>query len=107
MPGRQEFETEFDNDAEHLCKDMTFEENEDERDVALKVAVLDIYNTALNRRLERKKFIFNSDCLEFKKIQAMEKRRSPEEKELLKRTRVFAQLQTHQNYQEFTSGLMS
>lgn len=107
MPGRLEFDVEFDNDAELMVKDMVFDENEDEKDVALKVNILDIYNTVLERRQERKKFIFSCDCLEFKRIQAIEKRRPADEKELLKRTRAFSRLQTRQDFAEFTSGLLS
>lgn len=33
MPGRHEFETEYDNDAEQYVKDMVFDENDSEEDV--------------------------------------------------------------------------
>ncbi len=68
MPARQEFETEFDNDVEHLVKDMEFHDSDTEADVQLKSAILDIYNTTLSRRAERKKFIFQNDFTEFRKV---------------------------------------
>lgn len=107
MPGRHEFETEYDNDAEQYVKDMVFDENESEEDVLLKTTILDIYNTALDRRSDRKKFIFDRGLLDFKKIQLIDKKRPKEEKELHQKARPFARIQTAADYDSFVDGLLA
>jgi hypothetical protein len=66
MPGRKEFEFEFDNEADHLVKEFEFLPEDSPQDtgiylfiIALKCAVMNIYNTTLERRLARKSFIFD------------------------------------------------
>ena len=68
MPARHEFETEFENEAEQSIKDIEFHEDDTELEVKLKLCLLDNYNLILDRREERKKFIFSNDFLEFKKV---------------------------------------
>lgn len=41
---RQEFETEYDNDAEHLLADMEFKETDTDAEHELKIRVLHIYS---------------------------------------------------------------
>lgn len=70
--------------------------------------MLDIYNKILDRRLERKKFIFSRNLTDFKRIQTMEKKRAREnrgEKEILVKARPFARMQTNQDFELFTQGL--
>ncbi|KAI9338267.1 hypothetical protein DFJ73DRAFT_628669 [Zopfochytrium polystomum] len=106
MPAREEFETEFDNDAETAVKDMVFEETDTPQEVLLKTTILNIYNTTLDRRLERKRFIKDRGLThDFRKILAVEKKRTREEKELLHRTRVLARLQTAADYELLLDGL--
>lgn len=68
-------------------------------------AVLDIYNSALNKRIERKNFMFANDCLEFKKVQTNEKKRTQDEKDVLKRVRVFSKLLTPDDHLTLVNGL--
>ncbi|KAJ3194458.1 Transcriptional adapter ada2 [Irineochytrium annulatum] len=106
MPAREEFETEYDNEAETYVKDMTFDENDPEDEVSLKTTILNIYNTALDRRIERKKFIKDRGLtFDFRRIQANEKKRTKEEKDLLNRVRVFSKLQTSADFDKFVEGL--
>ena len=44
MPKRNEFEFEYDNDAEQIIAELSFRENEAEDDKKLKLKILDIYN---------------------------------------------------------------
>ena len=48
-----------------------------------------------------------SDCLEFKKIQQLEKRRSQDERDIHRRVRVFARMQTQDDYRNLVTGLHS
>ncbi|KAG0362575.1 hypothetical protein BC939DRAFT_464866 [Gamsiella multidivaricata] len=106
MPGRLEFETEYENEAEQTVKDMIFSEEDTPEEVDLKLMVLEIYNAKLNKRLERRKFVFERGFLEYKKNQAAEKKRTPKERELLNSVRVFAQLQTPEDYDKLVDGLL-
>ncbi|KAJ3209305.1 Transcriptional adapter ada2 [Dinochytrium kinnereticum] len=107
MPGREEFETEFDNEAEASVKDMVFDDNEPPEEVLLKTTILNIYNTTLDRRMERKKFTKERGLThDFRKIINNEKKRPKEEKDLLNRIRVFAKMQTADDFDKFTEGLL-
>ncbi|KAG0048462.1 Transcriptional adapter ada2 [Gryganskiella cystojenkinii] len=106
MPGRLEFETEYENEAEHAVKDMIFSEDDPPEEVELKLMVLEIYNTKLSKRLERRKFVFDRGFLEYKKNQTMEKKRSSKERDIINNVRVFAQLQTPEDHDKFVDGLM-
>ncbi|KAJ3409891.1 Transcriptional adapter ada2 [Chytridiales sp. JEL 0842] len=107
MPAREEFEHEFDQDAETTVKDMVFEDTELPEEIKLKTTILNIYNTALDRRMERKKFLFDRGLThDFRKVQSMERKRSKEEKDLFNRTRVFAKMQTAADFEQFMDGLL-
>eukprot|EP00842_Homolaphlyctis_polyrhiza_P006910 jgi/Hompol1/808/HPOL_004512-RA len=107
MPGRKEFELEFDNDAEQAIKDMEFMEDDSREEIDLKCAMLNIYNTTLDRRAERKKFIFDRHLTDFKRIQMIEKKRPKEEKELFQKMRVFAKMMTAQDFDMIMEGLVA
>ncbi|KAI8368125.1 uncharacterized protein BYT42DRAFT_585358 [Radiomyces spectabilis] len=106
MPRRFEFETEHENEAEQYVKNMIFNDDDTQEEVNLKIMVLDIYNSRLDRRMERKKMIFERGWLEFKKQQAIERKRHREEREIYNKTRVFCRLQTASDYETFVQGLI-
>ncbi|KAL0076687.1 Homeodomain-like DNA binding domain-containing transcription factor [Phycomyces blakesleeanus] len=106
MPRRFEFETEYENEAEQSVKDMVFNDEDTQEEIDLKVMVLDIYNSRLDRRVERKKMIFERGWLDFKKQQALERKRQKEEREIYQKTRVFCRLQTPEDYEMFVQGLV-
>ncbi|KAF7727527.1 Transcriptional adapter ada2 [Apophysomyces ossiformis] len=106
MPRRFEFETEYENDAEQTVKDMVFNEDDTQEEIDLKVMVLDIYNSRLDRRMERKKMIFERGLLEFKRQQAIERKRQKDEREIYQKTRVFCRLQTASDYETLVQGLV-
>ncbi|KAI7857170.1 hypothetical protein BDC45DRAFT_501849 [Circinella umbellata] len=106
MPRRFEFETEYENDAEQYVKDMVFNDDDTQEEIDLKVMVLDIYNSRLDRRMERKRLIFERGWLDFKKQQALERKRQKDERELYNRTRVFCRVQTANDYETMVQGLV-
>ncbi|KAJ3210470.1 Transcriptional adapter ada2 [Entophlyctis luteolus] len=124
MPGRDEFDHEFEHEAETAVKDMVFDETDSPDEICkpcvhdettqfihilavLKTTMLNIYNVNLDRRIERKKFLKDRGLTnDFKKQQNIEKKRSKEERELLSRIRVFAKLQTSADFEDFTDGLL-
>lgn len=106
MPRRFEFETEHENDAEQFVKDMVFNDDDTQEEVDLKVMVLDIYNSRLDKRMERKNLIFERRWLDFKRMQAQDRKRLKEERDLYNKTRVFCKLQTENDYEMFVKGLV-
>ena len=80
MPGRKEFEYEYENDADQIIKDIEFTPDDSKEDIgnfkiekinnalALKCAVLNNYNIILERRAYRKSFLFERGLTEFKKV---------------------------------------
>ena len=114
MPGRLEFESEFDNDGEHAVAAMFFEPGDGinpttgtlEPEVELKLTVMDIYNAKLTQRAQRKKVMFEHGLLEYRKNQAGEKRRTKEEREILAKSKPFARLMNKRDYEEFSEGLI-
>ncbi|KAL5043856.1 hypothetical protein BDW71DRAFT_187157 [Aspergillus fruticulosus] len=112
MPGRLEFETEFMNDAEEAVQHMTFEpgagetpNGETDAEMELKMTVVDIYNTRLTARTERKKILFEHNLLEYRKNTALEKKRTKEERDLLNKAKPFARMMNHEDFEEFNKGL--
>jgi transcriptional adapter 2-alpha len=110
MPGRLEFETEYFNEAEEAVQHMQFDPGEgagleNEQEFSLKMSIMDIYNERLTARVERKKIIFEHNLLEYKKNQAIDKKRTKEQRDLFNRTKPFARMMTRKDYEEFTKGL--
>ncbi|CAO3615089.1 unnamed protein product [Cunninghamella blakesleeana] len=106
MPKRFEFETEHENEAEQHVKDMVFNDDDTQEEIDLKVMVLDIYNSRLDKRQERKQLIFERGWLEFKRLQSMDRKRQREEREVYNKTRIFCRLQSSQDYDTFVQGLI-
>ena len=110
MPGRLEFETEWDNDAELCVKDMSFEpnpENEDPFEEDLKMTILDIYDSKLTKRAERRRVILSQGMLEYRKTQAIDKKRTREERELVNKTKPYARILSPHDYEAFVDGLLN
>jgi transcriptional adapter 2-alpha len=114
MPGRLEFETEYANDAEEAVQHMQFDPGDGinprtgelEPEMELKMVVMDIYNSRLTARTERKKVIFEHNLLEYRKNAALDKKRTKEERELLNKAKPFARMQNHDDFEEFCKGLI-
>ena len=110
MPGRLEFETEFENDAELAVKDMHFEEDLSQVDPGedeLKLCVLDIYYRRLNARAERRRLIFDHGLLAYRKNQAIDKKRTKAERDIVNRAKPLARVQTAEDYETFVEGLLN
>ncbi|KAF1960600.1 transcriptional adapter 2 [Byssothecium circinans] len=114
MPGRLEFETEYFNDAEEAVQHMQFEPGDGinprtgelEPEMELKVTIMDIYNSRLDARVERKRIIFEHKLLEYRKNYAAEKKRTKEERDLLNKAKPFARMMKHDDFEKFCEGLL-
>jgi len=113
MPGRLEFETEHLNDAEEAVQHMQFDPgdgvnlrtNELDPEIDLKLTVMDIYNSRLTARVERKKIIFEHQLLEYRENMRIDKKRTKEERELFNKAKPFARLMQKRDFDEFTQDL--
>ena len=113
MPGRLEFETEFANEAEEAVQHMQFdpgdgvnpETGELEPEMELKMIVMNIYNSRLTLRIDRKKVVFEHNLLEYKKNMNIEKKKTKEEKLLFDKTKPFTRLMNHDDYIDFSSSI--
>lgn len=107
MPGRLEFEQEHENDAEGPVKDMVFDPEDPEGDVGIKLTILDIYSSRLTNRSERKRTIIEHNMVDYRKNNAIEKKRPKDEKDLLNKIRPFARVMTRKDYQDFQDSILT
>ena len=113
MPGRLEFEHEHLNEAEEAVQHMQFEPGEGidpetgeiEPEMVLKMSVMDIYNHRLTTRVERKRFLFEHQLLEYRRNTALEKKKSNDERELAKRFKPHSRLMKKNDYDHFGAGM--
>ncbi|XP_068668217.1 transcriptional adapter ADA2-like isoform X1 [Aristolochia californica] len=109
-PKRQEFDPEYDNDAEQPLAEMEFKDNDSETDRELKLRVLHIYlsrqvlSMMLDERKRRKEFILERKLLY---PSTFEKGLSPEERELYERCKVFMRYHSQEEHEAFVQGLIT
>lgn len=94
---RQEFENEYDNDAEQLLADMEFKKTDSNAERKLKLRVLHIYNKRLDERKRRKDFILERNLLY---PDPFEKNLSPEERKVCQRYKVFMRFHSKREHEE-------
>ncbi|CAH7666363.1 transcriptional adapter 2 [Phakopsora pachyrhizi] len=98
-------------------KESNSEENESEEVVTpihdesddhleLKLTIMEIYNERYDKRLEAKSVVFDRNLVEYKKIQAMERKLPKEIRDLVVRIKPFARLQTALDHERFQEGLI-
>ena len=63
MPLRGDFDVEHDNDAELILADMEFSPEDHESERELKLKIIEIYNSKLDERERRKKFVLERGLL--------------------------------------------
>lgn len=107
MPGRLEFEHEFENEAEITVKDMIFDPDDQTTDIELKLAILDIYNSRLTTRAEKKRLLFENNLLEYRKNASLDKKRTKEERELYNKIKAYARAMTPKDFEEFSKDMLS
>ncbi|KAG2735921.1 hypothetical protein G9P44_000011 [Scheffersomyces stipitis] len=107
MPGRLEFDHEAENEAEIPVKDLIFDPDDSAGDIELKLTILDIYNSRLTTRAERKRVMILNNLLEYRKNISADKRKSKEEKDLLKRINAYIRVLTPDDFEAFTKDFLS
>ncbi|XVE91808.1 hypothetical protein REPUB_Repub01dG0043400 [Reevesia pubescens] len=100
---RQEFEIEYDNDAEQLLADMEFKDTDTKAEHELKLRVLHIYSKRLDERKRRKDFILERNLLY---PDPFERNLSPEEREVYQRYKVFMRFHSKEEHEELLKSVI-
>ncbi|KAF3451863.1 hypothetical protein FNV43_RR07959 [Rhamnella rubrinervis] len=103
-PKRQEFDPEYDNDAEQLLADMEFKDNDTEEEREIKLRVLRIYSKRLDERKRRKEFILERNLLY---PNYFEKNLSPEERAICRRYDVFMRFHSKEEHEELLETIVA
>ena len=84
-PKRKEFDNEFLNDTEIEISHLEFNDNNDEKekDLKIKMDILQDYNLILKEREKRKQFIFDKGLLDLRRQNRIESRLTKEQYDLL------------------------
>ncbi|CAA6657304.1 unnamed protein product [Spirodela intermedia] len=112
-PKRQEFDPEYDADAEQSLAEMEFKETDSETDRELKLRILHIYysrckiyflcHIQLDERKRRKDFILERNLLY---PSPFEKELSSEDREIYERYKVFMRFQSQKEHEELIRTLI-
>lgn len=106
MPRRGDFDIEWENEAEQAIADMEFLPGESEADVDLKLQVLQIYNSRLDEREQKKDFIIKRRIYDYKKKQAEDQRLPRDERDLVQRMRLFERFHTRKEHEQFLADIL-
>uniref|UniRef100_A0A0P5IF14 Transcriptional adapter n=1 Tax=Daphnia magna TaxID=35525 RepID=A0A0P5IF14_9CRUS len=115
MPQRDDFEREHDNDAEAIVSHLAINHDDEDIDLALKLAQVDMYTRRLRERARRKRvardfqlvsLFFNAAKKEKEKpTTAAKKREFQKEKEIQEKFRSFSQFHTAPEHEQFLRNL--
>jgi len=95
--------TDADADIEELTQPPPIETPES---LAFKLSFIEMYNQRVDKRHENKAFMFDRGLLNYKQMQAADKKRPKEEKDIVHRLRPFARLQTAEDFEVFTADIL-
>ncbi|KAH9988469.1 hypothetical protein BJV74DRAFT_839522 [Russula compacta] len=79
---------------------------ETQASLEFKLTLIEMYMQRIAKRREAKALMFDRGLLEYKKMQAAEKKRPKEEKDIVHRLRPFARLQTAEDYEVFCTDIL-
>lgn len=105
MVNRDDFEREYENDAETLMKTLVCSRDDDELETALKLSMADMYWRALKERRRWKKIARHYGLITSKhKLIASRRKISKEDREFKDKIRPFAQFSTNHKWEELISN---
>ncbi|GAB0087645.1 Transcriptional adapter [Sergentomyia squamirostris] len=106
MPNRDDFEREYDTAAEQLVSSLSLAVDDEETDIVLKLAQVDIYTRRLRERARRKRLVRDYQLVaNFFRGTIRRTRYSREQREMRDRFRVFAQFYTANEFERLLSSL--
>lgn len=102
---RNEFDPEYDHEAESIISELEFPEEEPEEERAAKLRLIQIYNRRLDERAQRYNFALSRGLVNVKRQSAIDRRRAPAERELLGRLRVIARYLPQQQWEALAENV--
>lgn len=102
---RNEFELDYDPEAEEIVAELEFGEDEPEWVIAEKLRLIEIYNRRLDERHRRHEYVLSRGLVNVKRQQAFDRRRSATEKEYVGRLRVLARYLPQPQWDTLADGL--
>lgn len=106
MPNRDDFEREYDNTAEQLVSNLSLEPQDDEAEMMLKLAQVDIYRRRLRERARRKHIARDYQLIsDFFRGNNKKLSQTTDERHLRGSLRTFSQFYTHFDYEHLLSSL--
>ena len=106
MPRRGDFDMEWDNEAENILADMEFTAGDSAQDRDLKIKVIQIYNAKLDERDRRKNFLLSRGLLDYRKNQQADAMLPRDERDLVRRMRLFERLHTPEEHRLFIDDIL-
>ena len=103
-PKRQEFDVEYNNDAEIELMEVDFKENEKLNEIYNKI--LNDYNNILNKRDERKNFVLENNLYDVKKQFMSEKKLEKEDREIYQSMKQNLKYLTSEQFKEYFEGII-
>lgn len=111
MPLRDDFENEYDDDAESLISSVSWDYDDEDFDIAFKLLQVDRYRQRLKEREHRKKIakefgiIQNSTSVGNKRNQIDKKKHSKDEKDLREKMQPFGRFHRPTDYEQMFNSL--
>ena len=102
---RNEFDPEYDHEAESIISELDFPEDESAEERQAKLRLIEIYNKRLDERQRRKDFALSRGLVNVKRQSAIDRRRAPGERELLGRLRVVARYLPQPQWEALAEGV--
>lgn len=106
MPRRGDFDMVWEDDAENVLADMEFSPNDLPQDRELKIKVIQIYNSKLDERERRKNFLLSRGLLDYRKNQLADAKLPRDERDLVRRMRLFERLHTPEEHKLFIGDIL-
>ncbi|XP_053685745.1 transcriptional adapter 2B isoform X1 [Sabethes cyaneus] len=106
MPNRDDFEREYDPTAEQLVSTLSLQPDDEDVDMLLKLAQVDIYTRRLRERARRKRVVRDYQLVKnFFRGNAHRIRMSRDQREFRERLRTFSQFYTSSEFESLISSL--
>lgn len=106
MPRRGDFDMEWDNEAENVLADMEFTANDTPQDRQLKIQIIEMYNAKLDERERRRQFLLSRGLVDYRKNQKADEELPRDERDLVRRMRLFERLHTPEEHQKFIADIL-
>ncbi|KAF9818139.1 hypothetical protein IEO21_02981 [Rhodonia placenta] len=95
--------TDGEADAEELTQPPPIETLDS---LNFKLSLVEMYNQRMDKRQENKAIMFDRGLLNYKQMQAADKKRPKEEKDIIHRLRPFARLMTAEDFEVFSADIL-